>query len=175
MALFARKTEELVGENVSTPDPSQVAADRVVPSDSTGASAAETIEEFRGKRGRPSGKSNSKRTADPLAEQQAKIQAELGKLYSAENWEAIVRAPADLRLALTGREYWNLNDKEVKNLSQTASTCAQYWLTSDPKYLALTLLMFNIATVYGARIALDVAEARKAKRGKPTSEPASDA
>jgi hypothetical protein len=164
MGIFQRAQEEPL-QDMSSSDPSAPKSDGVASADPTIDKAKETIADFReGKRGRPKKSKESK--PDPLSEAQAKIQVELNRLYSPENWKAIVRAPADLRLALTGREHWNLSDREVQTLAETASTAAQYWLVADPKYLALTLLMFNIATIYGARIALDVAQSRRDKRSK---------
>jgi len=167
LKLFARKSDEPIAQGGTEAEQIKVAGSGVAENPSVGAAAEETIARFKNGNPRKSSRGTSGR-ADPasaaLADQQAKIQAELGKLYSPENWKAIVKAPADLRLALTGREHWNLSKDEVETLATTASTAAQYWLVADPKYLALTLFIFNISVIYGSRVALDVAASRAEKQ-----------
>lgn len=85
----------------------------------------------------------------------ARITAELEKVFAPEHWEALVRAPADLRLAQTGFEHWKMSDNEVKTLASSASNTARYFMRTDPKWVVLTLFLFNIGTIYGGRVLMD--------------------
>lgn len=111
------------------------------------------------KRGRgrpPKAKSGSKSTSES-----AKISAELDGLFSPENFRALVRAPADIRLAVTGRKHWELKDSEVDSLAITASTTAKYFAVVDPKWLAVAMFATNAAMIYGSRIVEDMRQDRK--------------
>lgn len=100
----------------------------------------------------------SQRAASPGA---AKIVREMEALFSPENFKALVRAPADIRLAVTGRKYWELKDAEVESLAITASTSAKYFAVADPKWLALAMFATNAALIYGSRIAQDLRDNKK--------------
>lgn len=103
------------------------------------------------KRGRPSDKDRLKATeAD-----NARLVAELEKIFAPEHWEALVRAPADLRLAQTGYKHWEMSDNEVKMLAASASNTARYFMRTDPKWIVLTLFLFNVGTIYGGRVLMD--------------------
>ncbi len=105
------------------------------------------------KRSRKSGKSESA----PRGASQEEIQrmsAELDKMFNADNFRGLVRAPADLMLALTGNKIWDIPHEEVETLAVTGSTCARYFLSTDPKWLALTLFSMAALTTYGTRIAI---------------------
>lgn len=111
------------------------------------------------KRGRgrpPKAKSGSKPSTES-----AKIASELDSLFSPENFRALVRAPADIRLAVTGRKHWELKDSEVDSLAITASTSAKYFAVVDPKWLAVAMFATNAAMIYGSRIVEDMRQDRK--------------
>lgn len=91
-----------------------------------------------------------------------RVNAELDKLFTGDNFRGLVRAPADLMLALTGNKIWDLPNEEVETLSTTGATCGRYFLSSDPKWLSLTLFSMAILTTYGTRAAIHFAK----KEGK---------
>ena len=95
---------------------------------------------------------------------------ELDKLFSPAHFRGIVRAPADLMLATSGRRIWDLPAAEVDTLATTGSTCARYFLMTDPKWLALTLFSMSILTTYGTRTALHIKESRAEKRAEHKKE-----
>ena len=98
------------------------------------------------------------------------LSRELDKLFSPAHFRGIVRAPADLMLATTGRKIWDLPAAEVDTLATTGSTCARYFLMTDPKWLALTLFSMSILTTYGTRTALHIKETRAEKRAERKKE-----
>lgn len=87
-----------------------------------------------------------------------RVNAELDKLFTGDNFRGLVRAPADLMLALTGNKIWDLPNEEVETLSTTGATCGRYFLSSDPKWLSLTLFSMAILTTYGTRAAIHLAK-----------------
>lgn len=155
--LFTRENPE------STVAP-EVANSRNVAADAIGAIAEGAIEGARKERKKYTKKNAGAAPTTDAEKQAAELSDALKKMFDPANWRAIVRAPADLRLAVTGRAHWNLTEQEVDNLASTGSTCAQYFLHTDPKYLALTLFLFNAAVAYGSRIALDLKMDREEKK-----------
>lgn len=97
----------------------------------------------------------------PSAGSQEEIQRvneQLDKLFTGDNFRGIVRAPADLMLALTGNKIWDLPNDEVETLSTTGATCGRYFLSSDPKWLSLTLFSMAVLTTYGTRLGIHLAK-----------------
>lgn len=119
------------------------------------AQAAQTVDAAR-KRGRKPGGTNRPSVHPPaaVAQAQAEMDKALAALYAPENWVGIVRAPADIALAFTGDEIWDLPDREVNVLAAQAATAGRYFLASDPKWVALTLFLFSVGTTYGSRAAM---------------------
>ncbi len=87
-------------------------------------------------------------------------------LFSPANFKALVRVPADIRLAVTGRKHWELKDAEVDTLAITASTTAKYFSNTDPKWLAVSMLCMNVCMIYGARIIEDVRLNKAAEKAR---------
>ena len=85
------------------------------------------------------------------------------RLFEPAQWRHIVSAPANMRLAQTGRDYWELSEEEIEGLSISASQCAKIYGRMEPKHLILVMLLFNVSTVYGSRIIRDVLETRRAR------------
>ena len=79
------------------------------------------------------------------------LQKALENLYKPENFAPLMRAPADIMLAISGDELWNIGDKEMAVLSSGAANTARYFLAADPKWIALALFATAIATSYGSR------------------------
>ena len=92
----------------------------------------------------------------PAAAVDPQLAAQIDRLFEVENWKALVRAPADLRLVQTGRPYWKLTDEEVNTLALSGSLTARYFMAVDPKWLALCIFLMNAGFIYGRRIVEDV-------------------
>lgn len=161
------------GDRRDTSDIFEATGDGTVDSaDSSLLEAQERIAKVRRKRGRPSlreksgllggGSESSESTTEK--KEAARLARELEKLFDPKYWRAVVRAPADARLAITGREHWKLSSDEVDSLADTASVAARQLVSIDPRFLATTLLLFNVATVYGSRLVLDSKLAREGKK-----------
>ena len=86
---------------------------------------------------------------------------QLEALFQPEQFQALVALPGETLFALTGWENWLLLKEEKAILAASASACAKYWLTIDPKYVALILFGFNFAQVYGSRYIAYSAEQKK--------------
>ena len=125
---------------------------------SGGVSPADTVvSQAKAAIGKRGGRGPSQKTKDAeadLAQRQA-MAAELEKVFTPEMWAPLVRAPADLRLAQTGYDHWKLSDQEVQTMAQSASHAGRYFMRTDPKWVVLTLAIFNIGTIYGGRVMLD--------------------
>lgn len=145
---------------------------RVDPSAAAGAKAQATVEQHR-KRGRPAGSGSKSSAADQRAEAKARAEAQakileqnLQALYSPEHWKGICRAPADLMLATSGNQIWDIPEGEIDTLAEQASITARFFLATDPKWVALALFGFSLATTYGTRAMMHVNAAAKAKKGE---------
>lgn len=122
------------------------------------AGAAEIVKRSRG---RPKGTANGTSQgagsggglSPELAAKQAELQAQFDRLYDPKVWRGIVAAPANIALAVTGNNIWDLPDNEVDTLAIQASVTARCFAVSDPKWLALTMLSISIITTYGSRAA----------------------
>lgn len=131
------------------------------------------------RRGRPKGSSNSasggvgsKPGISPeLEAEQQRLRQQFDKLYDPDAWEGIMSAPADIALAVTGEDIWNLSDKERKTLGIQASVTAQCFAVSDPKWLALTMLGISLTTVYVARTVQYFAEKAQKESEKKNTPP----
>lgn len=112
-------------------------------------------------RGRP-------RNANASGREQAakKVSEEINDLFSPQNFRALVRVPADIKFAVTGRAHWELTDAEVDSLAITSSTTAKYFASTAPKYLALTMLLVNFAVIYGGRVIQDARIDREKNKEK---------
>lgn len=92
------------------------------------------------------------------------IQRQLDQLYSPENFKGLVRAPADIAMAVTGSKHFNLSDKEVETLATTGSATMRFWTTANPKYLSLILFSFSVITIYGTRTVMYFQEKRMQRK-----------
>lgn len=105
-------------------------------------------------------------TSNPGKSEAQEILKELERLYSPESFAPIVSAPSHLAVMVTGRKLWELSKDEVRALSSSASTSAKYFLSTDPKWVALSMFLVSTATIYGTRLALHIREVRNEKKGK---------
>lgn len=94
------------------------------------------------------------------------VARELDKIFSPKNFRGVVRAPADLMLASTGRKIWDLPTSEVDAMAETGSLCARHFVKTDPKWLALILFSMSVLTTYGGRAGMHYSEVKKEKQSK---------
>lgn len=79
----------------------------------------------------------------------------LDAFMTPENFRGIVTAPANFMLMKTGHPHWNLPKDDVDMLAFSGCETAKYFVHCDPKWVALTMFMFNVSMVYGTRLAED--------------------
>lgn len=152
----------------SNPVESSQGVDSASTSGAATAEASQHIAEVRAKRGRP-----RKDESALIAERERireELTRELATLFAPEYWEGIVRGPADLMLAVSKRELWNVPDKEIKPLAMGAAHTARLFLRTDPKWIALFMFSVSLTQVYGGRIAVHMAQIRREARERKAQE-----
>jgi len=108
-----------------------------------------------------------------LTDEQRRINEIANELSNHDYWDGLVRAPADIMLAKTGRAFWDIPDKEIKKISVPLAFSAKTLISLDPRMMLAIILFSNIASVYGPRVmqeynlrkqeALDTVEKREIK------------
>jgi len=97
----------------------------------------------------------------------AKDADKLSKMFQPEKWKPLVRAPFNLLKAKTGRKCWELDEKETDTLAETTSATAEHFLHVDPKYMILTLFVFNWGLIVADKVSQNAREAAKEERERP--------
>lgn len=134
-----------------------------VASNAAAQKAGEAVQEVKQTRTR---RTNKQIDADRLVVAQVALDKQnkiLDELFTPENFEALVCAPADIAAIVTGSDVWELDQKDKDSMSKPAAYAARMFMTVDPKWVALLMLGMNIGTVYAGRTAIYLAE-RKAKK-----------
>lgn len=168
--LFGNKTSADTSKTTVLPDKGNT---------EVAAAVAESKEKLqRTKTNRPSGIGGATTQAGtPKTPEQ--IGAELSALLQPEVWEPVVKAPANLMMALTNHAHWDISDKEAKPLAVTASSAMQYAAIRSPGLLALSLFLIHATIVYGPRTIMElkirkdekiIAERKKAGMGEKPPE-----
>lgn len=129
--------------------------------------AKETAKKKRGPKPKSGGAVEARRNEENA--RNAKLTAELDKMFAPKMWEPIVQMPAAAMMAITGNSLWQLEDDEKKAMAQTVSTAAQYMGVTNPKYLALSMAFISVASVYAPRAVKQLNETRM-KRNEVSSE-----
>ena len=93
------------------------------------------------------------------------------KMFEPEAWRAIVRAPFALGKVMTGRSCWELEKKQEDTLATSTSLTAEYFLNVDPKYVVLTLFLFNWSVVLTEKFAANAVERNKELALEPKKDP----
>lgn len=93
-------------------------------------------------------------------------------MFDPNAWRAIVRAPFALGKVITGRKCWELEKREEDTLATSTSMTAEYFMAVDPKYVALTICMFNWAVIMTEKYAENAKEARLERQSEPEHKPA---
>lgn len=140
------------------------------PASTASTEASAHIDEVRkGKRGR---RSNAEIEVDRERARE-ELSREFATLFDPEQWGAICRGPADLMLHLSKRDLWRIEDRELKPLAVGAAHTARLFIRSDPKWIALIMFSVSMMQIYGARIALHIAQSKKEERER-ARQPATD-
>lgn len=92
-------------------------------------------------------------------------------MFNPDAWRAIVRAPFALGKVITGRKCWELEKREEDTLATSTSMTAEYFMAVDPKYVALTICMFNWAVIMTEKYAENAKEARAERASEPEIKP----
>lgn len=92
---------------------------------------------------------------------------QVAKLFKPEAWRAIVRAPFALGQTMTGRKCWELDSAQEDTLATSTSLTAEYFLNTDPKWVALTLFAFNWSVVLTEKFAANAVERQKEEALNP--------
>lgn len=161
---YLEKSPDLEGLDLGTGAGTSAAA----PAGDISASAA-TVQKR--KRRSDAGQSRGVRGGEAERSLLALSQAQFAKLYSPEIWEKALCTPADAMAAITGRQHWQISQKEREALGVTGSIAAQCFAVTDPRWLAASLCLITILDVYGVRIMIDLAD-RKREREKAKKEQA---
>lgn len=125
------------------------------------------------KRGRPPGgaKSGGADSQDLQTRIAAEIRSQLDALHSPESWGALLGAPSDVAVALTGRKYWEISETERKTLGMTGAAAARTFMITNPQGLALCMLAGALTSVYLPRFIKEMAHIRAERaKGKPPEE-----
>lgn len=148
-----------MGEKINMENAGNVAADAVA------SKAQARISQARKSDGGKAAPEKVVSLQDKQNEKQAKeLQKVLDNLYKPENFAPLMRAPADIMLAVTGDDVWNIGEKELAVLSASAANTARYFLAADPKWIALMMFVTSISTIYGSRTLMYM---RKRKHNEP--------
>jgi hypothetical protein len=118
-------------------------------------------------RAKADGKDGEKTGTGPSVSQEAA--RKLAKMFEAEKWKPIVRAPFNVMKAKTGRACWTLDEKETDTLAETTAAAAEHFMVIDPKWLVLTLLVFNWSVVVADKASQNAKEAAQEKKDNPKS------
>lgn len=94
-------------------------------------------------------------------------EAQVRKMFSPDSWRAIVRAPFALGKALTGRLCWEIDKTQEDTLATSTSLTAEYFLQTDPKWVALTLFAFNWSVVLTEKFAANARERMQEEKLNP--------
>lgn len=129
--------------------------------------SAANVETARKKRS-DSGQSRGRKR---ISEEEAALLANFEALYTPEAWEGIMCSPADGMLAITGNKRWDLSQNERKTLGIHASMAARCFAITNPKWLALSMLLISITTVYGGRSMMELSERKKLRDAKKNVPP----
>lgn len=82
------------------------------------------------------------------AQDAEEIQKQVAKLLDVEVFAGLVRLPADIGLILTGRKHFDLPADRVKPVAEKCQIAAAYWVSVDPKYLALLSVAVSLTALY---------------------------
>lgn len=94
------------------------------------------------------------------------LRGQMELFYRPEAFRGLVRAPADIAMAMTGSKRFDLSKEEIETLSINAAMTTQLFGVVNPKWMALTLFSLSILTIYGTRTSLYFLDKRQEKKSK---------
>lgn len=154
------------GETSGSPVAASLAAD-------SRAQAERELQTSTRRRGRPqkiadAGGGDTSRISPALAEEIAK---QLEACYDPKVWAALLAAPGDLMLVVTGREHWKLSTDERATLGATGSAAARTLMIQNPRALAFLMLGSALFSAYVPRTIMELRALKKeqAREGKPNA------
>ena len=83
------------------------------------------------------------------------------EMFDPKAWRTLVRTPFIAAKTITGRSCWDLEKTEEDTLASTTAASAEYFLKTDPKWLCLTLCMFNWGTIVATKMIANAALAKQ--------------
>lgn len=119
------------------------------------------------------GKGRNRASKVETAQIDAGQQQALDELFENENWEEIAALYFEVRYALTGFEYFRLEERQKRILGKSMGTCMKLLLKIDPQWVALIVFSVNFGTYVtdkemAYRFKLKQEEARRVQRdGQP--------
>lgn len=93
----------------------------------------------------------------------AQIAAQLDAVHDPKAWGALLAAPGDVAVAITGREHWEISKDERETLGACGSTAARTLMITNPRSLALLMAASALFAVYMPRLMKEAAHLRKEK------------
>lgn len=97
---------------------------------------------------------------------------QIKKMFTPDAWRAIVKAPFALGQAMTGRKCWELEKDKEDTLAVSTAMTAEYFATTDPKWLAVAICSFNWAVILTEKFAANTRERKKEIELSTPPEPA---
>lgn len=79
-------------------------------------------------------------------------------MFDPKAWKTLVKTPFVLGTVLTGRKCWELEKEEEDTLATTTAASAEYFLQSDPKWVCLTICMFNWSVILTSKFLANAKE-----------------
>lgn len=116
---------------------------------------------------KPQGNTGASGTAESGGRISGPALEKIRAMFEPEAWRPIVRAPFALGKAITGRGCWELEKKQEDTLATSTSGTAEYFLTTEPKYVMLTLFVFNWSVVLTEKFMLNAQERKKEEALNP--------
>ena len=92
------------------------------------------------------GKGRNRPTATAVAQEDAAKRAAIDELFENENWEEIAALYFEVRYALTGFQYFRLEERQKRVLGRSMGTCMKLLLAIDPQWVALIVFSVNFGT-----------------------------
>lgn len=128
---------------------------------------AEATKNSMGRKKKTASESSTVREESDRSSISAKDAEQVRKMFDPEAWRAIVRAPFALGKAVTGRQCWDLEKREEDTLATSTSGVAEYFLQTDPKWIAVTLFAFNWSVIVADKFVQNARERAKEEALSP--------
>lgn len=92
------------------------------------------------------GKGGNRRPKTEVAQEDAARRAAIDELFENENWEEIAALYFEVRYAITGFQYFRLEERQKRILGRSMGTCMKLLLDIDPQWVALIVFSVNMGT-----------------------------